>query len=248
VDEAGLFIRAAKLDAPEDSGLTEYPWNIPAIRGLTESLEFQSPVTFLVGENGSGKSTIVEALAGAAGLNPEGGSTNFQLSTNDSHSELWESISLVRGIRRPKTDFFLRAESVYNVATYLDEMKREPFGGAALSSYGGTSLHEQSHGESFISIVLNRFGEHGLYFLDEPEAALSTQNCLTLLSRMLDLVRDGSQFVVATHSPILVAFPGATILLASDDGLSPIEYDEVPAVRLTRSFLKSPERFIDRLE
>jgi predicted ATPase len=187
---------------------------------------------------------LIEAFAVAAGLNPEGGSRNFSHATRASHSALWEELRLVRGERRPKTDFFLRAESFFTAATYLESLPEQK---RALAPYGGKSLHEQSHGESFLALILKRFGPDGLYFLDEPEAALSAQNCLTCLRRMHELVEEGSQFIVATHSPILLAYPGATIYECSGQGLRSIEFEEAESVRLTRGFLESRERFLDRL-
>ena len=177
------------------------------VRALQRGLALHPKVTYLVGENGSGKSTLLEAIAIAAGINPEGGTSNFAFSTRDSHSGLSEAIRLVRGVRRPRTDFFLRAESLFTAATYLDALQRDDPG--ALSAYGGASLHEQSHGESFLAVMLNRFGPEGFYVMDEPEAALSTQNCLTCLRRIHELVGAGSQFVIATHSPIVLAYPDA---------------------------------------
>lgn len=244
----GGFIRSIEI-APTDDGADRggYPWSLPAVAALEEGLSLDPAVTYLVGENGSGKSTLIEALAVAAGLNPEGGSRNFSHSTRDSHSELWNALRLVRGLSRPKTDFFLRAESFFTTASYLDSLKDEPWGQSALDSYGGKSLHEQSHGESFLALLVNRFGPDGLYLLDEPEAALSAQNCLTCLRRMYELIQRGSQFVIATHSPILLAYPQATIYECSDAGLHGIDYEEAEPVRLTRSFLDSRERFIERL-
>jgi predicted ATPase len=208
-------------------------------------------VTYLVGENGSGKSTLLEALAVAAGMNPEGGSSNYSFSTRDSHSGLWATIRLIRGANRPKTDFFLRAESLFTAATYLDELKREEElagrDSAALDSYGGRSLHEQSHGESFLAVMINRFGPQGFYLLDEPEAALSTQNCLTCLRRIHELVAQGSQFIIATHSPLILAYPDSTIYVCTDSGLEETVYEQAEPVRLTRSFLDSKERFLQQL-
>lgn len=199
-------------------------------------------MTFLVGDNGSGKSTVLEAIATAAGMNPEGGSSNFAYATRDSHSDLGDALTLIRGTRRPRTDFFLRAESVFTAATYLEQLPAG--GGDPLAPYGGRSLHEQSHGESFLAIAVNRLGSDGLYLLDEPEAALSFQGQLALLLRMHELARGGSQWIVATHSPILVAYPDAQILQCSDEGLTEIGYDEVPAVRDLRRFLDDPQRQI----
>jgi predicted ATPase len=246
------LIRSIEVKDRSAVGAGGYPWNLPAVAALAEGgLPLDPAVTFLVGENGSGKSTLIEAFAVAAGLNPEGGSSNFSFSTRDSHSSLSSSLRLIRGLRRPSTDFFLRAESFFTTASYLEQLDRESreagAGGGALHSYGGRSLHEQSHGESFLALLLNRFGANGLYFLDEPEAALSAQNCLTCLRRMHQLVGEGSQFVVATHSPILLAYPGATIYECGEAGLTPVDYDDAAPVRVTRGFLAGPERYLGLL-
>lgn len=188
---------------------------------------------------------LLEAIAVAAGLNAEGGSRNFTFSTRPSHSDLHERLRLVRGARRPRTEFFLRAESFFNVATEIDELDRVD--GGMLGNYGGRSLHELSHGESFIALVTNRFGPEGLYLLDEPESALSLRGQLALLARMHDLVSEGSQFVVATHSPIVMGYPDAWIYALSEDGIRRVAYDETEQVELTRSFLESPERFLRHL-
>lgn len=212
---------------------------------LQDGLPLGHEVTFLVGENGSGKSTLIEALAVAAGMNPEGGSSNFAFETRESHSPLGDALRLVRGLALPRTDFFLRAESLFTAATYLEELDKEPSGGGdPLAPYGGVSLHEQSHGESFLAVLLNRFGPGGLYLLDEPEAALSTQNCLTALRRIHELVGQGSQFIIATHSPILLAYPGATIYALGETGVEQVAYDDAEPVLLTRGFLEAPERYL----
>ncbi len=240
--QLGFIRRVEVAEARDGEDRGGYPWTLPAVAALAEGLALDPAVTYVVGENGSGKSTLIEALAIAAGLNSEGGSRNFSYETRASHSELGESLRLVRDGRRPKTDFFLRAESFFTAATYLESLP-----GGPLRAYGGRSLHEQSHGESFLALILNRFGPEGLYLLDEPEAALSAQNCLTCLRRMHELVEQGSQFIVATHSPILLAYPGATIYECTDRGLRRIEFEEAESVRLTRGFLESRERFLERL-
>lgn len=236
------YISAVRLkDAPAPDS---YLSSIPAIRHLAEisQIELTSPVTFFVGENGAGKSTLLEAIAVAYGFNPEGGTKNFNFSTEDSHSELWKSLTLVkRGF--PSDGFFLRAESFYNVASNIDQMDREPsFGGRVIDSYGGVSLHHRSHGESFLALVQNRFGGHGVYILDEPEAALSPTRQLTLLAQINELVKDRSQFIIATHSPILMAYPDAGIFEFSETGIHRIPYHETEHYRVTRSFLENPER------
>lgn len=237
------FIRAVEVsEAADGEDREEFPWTLPAVRALAGGLALDPAVTYLVGENGSGKSTLIEALAIAAGLNPEGGSRNFSYATRSSHSELGEQLRLVRNARRPKTDFFMRAESFFTAATYLEALPERP-----LKAYGERPLHEQSHGESFLALVLHRFGPEGLYLLDEPEAALSAQNCLTCLRRMHELIEEGSQFVIATHSPILLAYPNATIYECGGEGLRRIDFEEAESVRLTRSFLGARERFLEQL-
>jgi predicted ATPase len=233
------------LPARPDEPRAGYAWELPAIKGLADGLALHPQVTYLIGENGSGKSTLLEAIAVAAGMNPEGGSSNFAFSTRASHSDLGQAIRLVRGARRPRTDFFLRAESLFTAATYLEELPKR--GGDPLGPYGGVSLHEQSHGESFLAVMLNRFGPDGLYLLDEPEAALSTQNCLTCLRRIHELVGEHSQFIIATHSPIVLAYPNATIYNCHGGGLDAIAYEDAEPVRLTRSFLDGRERFLAHL-
>jgi len=240
------FVRRAYVAA---DGLGQvsagYPWNLPVAQTLVKGLALHPLVTYFIGENGSGKSTLLEAIAVAAGLNPEGGSSNYAFATRDSHSPLARDLRLVRGARRPRTDFFLRAESLFTAATYLEELP--PEFGDPLAAYGGRSLHEQSHGESFLAVLINRFGPDGLYLLDEPEAALSTQNCLTLLRRVHELVQHGSQFIVATHSPIVLAYPEATIYTCSDQGVEEIRYEDAAPVLLTQSFLADRQRFLRQL-
>jgi len=232
------FIRSLRLDGAARSAA------LPAALSDLDELDLNPCATFLVGANGSGKSTLLEAVAVAAGLNAEGGSRNFRFATRETHSDLHQHLTLVkRGV--PATDYFLRAESFYNVASTLDDLAADD--PAAVRSYGGRSLHAQSHGESFLALAIERFGPDGLYLLDEPEAALSPQGQLTLLLRMHELVEDGAQLLVATHSPILIALPGATILAFTDDGIEPVDYDQVEQVILYRAFLDDPERFLHHL-
>jgi predicted ATPase len=244
---ADPFVRSVVLKRDEVESFDTYPFSIPAIRQLTE-LELDSQVTLLAGENGSGKSTLVEAIAVALGFNAEGGSRNMSVSTRDSHSPLHECLRVVRGARSARNGFFLRAESFFNVATHIEQLDEEPGGGSAIiDAYGGISLHEQSHGESFLSLILNRFGPNGLYILDEPEAALSLRGNLALMRRMHDLVADGSQFIIATHSPILLGYPGARIYVLADDGITEANYEDTDQYELTRSFLDDRDRFLHYL-
>jgi predicted ATPase len=234
------FLRSVVLRRERVEDFDEYPFTIPAIAALRE-LRLDAKVTLFAGENGSGKSTLIEAIAIAAGFNPEGGSRHMLVSTRASHSPLHESLRLVRGSRSPKTGYFLRAESFFNVATYVETIPE------ALASHGGRSLHEQSHGESFLSLILNRFYPNGLYLLDEPEAALSLRGNLALMRRMHELVEDGSQFIISTHSPILLGYPGARIYVLSDAGVVRTTYEETEQYELTRSFLDDRERFFHYL-
>src|SRR3954454_16621777 len=239
---ADPLLRAVRLGADRVPAQTRdaYPWSLPAVRALHEGVDLHERVTFLVGDNGSGKSTVLEAVAVAAGLNPEGGSSSFSYSTRSSHSPLGEALTLIRGARRPRTDFFLRAESVFTAATYLEQLPGD--GVDPLDPYGGRSLHEQSHGESFLAIAMHRLGPGGLYLLDEPEAALSFDGQLALLLRIDELAQAGAPWIIWTHSPILVAHPDARILRCGDDGLTDIAYDDVPAVADLRRFLDDPQR------
>lgn len=197
-------------------------------------------VTFLVGENGSGKSTLVEGVAVAAGLNPEGGSRSFTFATRSTESALGPALRLGRAPGRERGSFFLRAESYYNVATEIERLDTAG-GPPLLPAYGGVSPHERSHGQSFLDLLVHRFRPGGLFLLDEPEAALSLQGCLGALARIHDLVQQGSQFLIATHSPVLLAVPDARILEIGDDGsIEPVSFDDALPVRSTRRFLADP--------
>lgn len=225
-----------------------YLLNLPAIKYLVDkSLTLSSKVTFFVGENGTGKSTLIEAIAVAYGFNPEGGTKNFNFSTNESHSDLWKYITLSKG-KYAKDGFFLRAESFYNVASNIDKMDEESsFSPPLINSYGGVSLHRQSHGESFLALVQNRFSGNGIYILDEPEAALSPMRLLTLIVEIDNLVKKNSQFIIATHSPILMAFPNAEIIEFSQKGIKSVNYKDTEHYQITRSFLENPGKMLKYL-
>ncbi len=238
------LVRSVTLKRDEIEDSTAYPFSIPALKDLAD-LALDPAVTFLVGENGSGKSTLVEAIAIAAGLNPEGGSKHLKMSTHASQSPLHRVMRLVRGTRRIRDGYFLRAESFFNVATHLERLRLED--PRALLPYGGKSLHEQSHGESFISLITNRFGADSFFVLDEPEAALSLRGVLALMRRMHDLVKEGSQFVISTHSPVLLGYPDATIYALSDSGIASVRYQESEVFQLTRSFLEDRGQFLRHL-
>lgn len=217
--------------------------DLAVVRYLRERgrLEFDRPVTFLVGENGAGKSTLLEAIALACGFNPEGGTRNYLFSSQDTHSDLGQYLTPVR-TGYFKDGFFLRAESFYNAASYLDELQEED--SRTLLCYGGASLHERSHGESFLALVQNRFNGDGLYILDEPEAALSPSRLLTLMGEMARLVEERSQFIISTHSPILMAFPNARVYLLEEDGIRSVDYRETEHFCLTKRFLNDPESML----
>ncbi|MDL2237682.1 AAA family ATPase [Christensenellaceae bacterium OttesenSCG-928-K19] len=245
-----LFINGVKLRERGEG----YVFSLPAVRHLSQ-LSFSSPVSFLVGENGTGKSTLLEAIAVNSGFNPEGGSRDFRFSTSDTHSELADHITVVKGIRRPTDGFFLRAESFYNVASEVEQLAGSGLAGdseAAMQSfyegsYGGKSLHRQSHGESFLSLVLHRFRGNGLYLLDEPEAALSPTRQMTLLARIHEMAKNGSQFIIATHAPILMSLPGADVFVLDEEGISCIPYKETEHYAVTKLFLDDPDRMLHEL-
>lgn len=241
------YLSEIKLKRPPEPG--SYLCKIPAVRHLMEhgSLALPADVTFLVGENGTGKSTLLEAVAVAYGFNAEGGTRNFNFSTRATHSALCDALTLVRG-KMARDGFFLRAESLYNVATRIDELDEAPAAAPSIvDSYGGVSLHRQSHGESFLALVQNRFGGNGLYILDEPEAALSPTRQMALLAELHALVERDSQFLIATHSPILLAYPGAAIYELSESGIRRTEYRCTEHYQVTRRFLEDPERMLKLL-
>jgi predicted ATPase len=203
-------------------------------------LEVSPAVTFFIGENGSGKSTLLEAIATRFGFNAEGGNKNFNFATNETHSDLHDYITLERGASYPSDGFFLRAESFYNVATEIDRIGVE-------RAYGGRSLHQQSHGEAFLALMQHRFQGDGIYILDEPEAALSPQRQLSVLTLMHRLVYHHSQLIIATHSPILLAYPNARIYQFSETGISEVSYTDTEHYQITKNFLNRPEHMLNFL-
>lgn len=223
---------------PERIDPAKYPFNIRAFsRGI--DLEFRSTVTFFVGENGSGKSTLLEAIADCCGFNPEGGNRDHHRATSADRSPLARALRL-SWLPKVTEGFFMRAESFYNFATYIEQV-------SDLRAYGSKSLHEQSHGESFIALFANRF-ERGIYILDEPEAALSPQRQLTFLKIVRDLVAPGrAQFLIATHSPILLTYPGAVLFDMDGDAIEETDYRGTKHFLITRDLLNAPERFFQHL-
>ncbi len=245
--DARHFWLEARFERREGWDADIYPFNLPAVR-WTESLFFHPKVTFLVGENGAGKSTLIEALAVAWGFNAEGGSKNFGFTNRPSHSPLHRFVRPVRGVNRAKDGYFLRAESYFNVATEIERLDEDPWGGPRIiESFGGKSLHEQSHGESFFALMEHRFRGQGLYILDEPEAALSPNRQLSFLVRMHDLIEEGSQFIIATHSPIILGYPDAHIYSVSAHGLERTAYEDTEHYQVTRAFLNRREDMLKTL-
>ena len=227
-----------------------YEYDIPAIRKLVDEeaeLHFDSNITFFVGENGMGKSTLLEAIAIAYGFNPEGGTKNFNFSTSNTHSKLYDDLVLSKSYNTARDGFFYRAESFYNVSTNLDELNTAILSRPILDSYGGKSLHKQSHGEAFLSLIQNRFGGKGLYLLDEPEAALSPSRLMTLICRISELENDDSQFIIATHSPILMSYPGSDIVLFNEDGFEKVELEDTDHYIITKAFMNNRSGMLKQL-
>jgi predicted ATPase len=243
------YVLSVKLRRDKVSSFDEYPFSLPVVRQL-DTLELHPAVTFLVGENGSGKSTLLEAIAVAWGFNPEGGTRNFKFGTRASHSVLHEYLRLVKNVRRPRDGFFLRAESLFNLATeieHLDEDDDPVAGPPIINSYGHRSLHEQSHGESFFAVMMHRFGGNGFYVMDEPEAALSPTRQLAMLARIHQLVQKRSQFVIATHSPILMAYPNALIYQIGKVGIVPVALEDTEHYVVAKRFLNDPRHELARI-
>lgn len=241
------FLRWMELQREQFPNKCQYPFSLGAFKKL-ERLNFHPKVTYIVGDNGVGKSTLMEAIAVAWGFNPEGGTRNFTFSTRSTHSELYQYIRLVKGLSKPRDGFFFRAESYYNLATNIDELDNEAsYGPPIIQSYGGKSLHEQSHGESFFSTFLHRFGSDGLYILDEPEAALSPVRQMAMLTRIHELVQEHSQFIISTHSPILMAYPDSIIYDLTSEGISVKTLEETDHYAIYKEFLNNKEKMINHL-
>ncbi len=245
LSETTQYIRSVKLNTNLIKSFDIYPFNLPSVKNLSE-LRFHPRVTFIVGENGTGKSTILEAIATAYGFNPEGGTKNFNFSSRNTHSDLYESIKIIKGVIRPNDGFFFRAESFYNVASNIDDLAANA-PGDFLSLYGGKSLHNQSHGESFFSLFMNRFSKRSLFILDEPEAALSPSRQMAFIRRIYELVNHNCQFIIATHSPIIMAYPDSTVYEIKDNNIRTCDYDETEHYQTMRSFFDNPKRMIDML-
>lgn len=234
-----MFLKRITLQHERIPTFRDYPFSIPSIRHL-DQVDIKSPVTFFVGENGTGKSTLLEAVAEQCGFNTAGGGRNNYYDVHASESALGKYIRL-SWLPKVTNGFFLRSESFYQFASHVDDV-------GAQGAYGGRSLHEQSHGEAFLSLFLNRFTGRAIYLLDEPEAALSPQRQLSFLKVLHDLVSSGdSQFIIATHSPILLGYPDATILSFDEETIQEVTYEETEHYQLTRCFLENRERFLREL-
>lgn len=241
------FIQRISLDdLPDEEG--GHPFDLPAVAALRHGLDLHPKVTFLVGENGAGKSTILEALADKWGFSMKSGNRVSHPGMRPYETVLAPHLTLTRtpGLR-PMDGFFLRAESFYHFATEMDELENDPWTANGYFNYGGRSLHAQSHGESFMATFVNRLDGHGLFLLDEPEAALSPNRQLAFVVRMHDLAREHSQFVIATHSPLILAYPDAFIYRIDETGIERVELRETDHYRMTKRFLDQPEAMMKRL-
>jgi len=233
------FLLSIALKEEKIDDFETFPFSLPVVKNLERTL-LHPHVTYIVGENGSGKSTLLEAIAISQGFNPEGGTTNFNFSTHSSHSKLHEYLRIAKAAKKPQTGFFLRAESFYNVATEIENLGVE-------DSYGEKPLHQLSHGEAFLALMQNRFGDNGLYILDEPEAALSPNRQMSVLTLIHDLVKQGSQFIISTHSPVLLAYPSSTIYQIDEQGLQEIDYERTETYKISERFLNHRKGMLDIL-
>jgi predicted ATPase len=236
------FLIEMRLDRTRIPSFDTYPFSLNAVRNL-DALPLHRSVTFIIGENGSGKSTLLEALAVAWGFNAEG-ARRISTSIRAPAIHHCTTMQLSRGYKKPSNGYFLRAESFYNVATEIEGLDKEPGGRPIIASYGGVSLHAQSHGESFLALLLHRFSGNGFYILDEPEAALSPTRQMSALVRIHQLVQDGAQFVISTHSTILMAYPEAWIYRLDEDGITRIAYEETEHYQITRDFLNNHQMML----
>ena len=237
--EALPYLRKIRINWPEIQEIESYPFSVPAISTI-DDIEFHPSVTFFIGENGSGKSTLIEAIAIAMGFGAEGGTKNVRTQSTNDISSLWQHLKLEKSFVRPRDNYFLRAESFYNVATYMDET-------GYLGGYGGKSLHERSHGEAFFSALTDKLKGNGFYIFDEPEAALSPTRQMSALTAIHDLVQAESQFIIATHSPILMAYPDSKILQLTESGTSEVAYEDTEHYTVTKDFLNHYPSIIDVL-
>lgn len=245
--EARPYLREISLKRERIERYDEYPFSIPAVREL-DALEFHPDVTFFVGENGAGKSTLLEAIALAMGFGPEGGTRNLHFSTADTTSILYRHLKVVKSFSKPRDYYFLRAESYFNVASEIQRLDEDPMGGPRIMpSYGDRSLHAQSHGESFMALLINKLRGKGFYLFDEPEAALSPTRQMAALTAIHRLVEAGSQFIIATHSPILLAYPRSKIILFDGTGLSAVRYEDTEHYAITRHFLNNHRKMVETL-
>jgi len=248
----GPILATARIDIPKEQKKFLYPFDLKLVKNLKQ-IQFPSQVTFFIGENGTGKSTILEAIALCAGFGKEGGSKNMHFTTADDalYNGVQQLATYMTLSWRKKTQdgYFFRAESFFTVANHIDEMAKGPMAGATYASYGGDSLHKKSHGESFLTFFTERMGSGGFFILDEPEAALSPQRQLALLSIIHTLCKNPeTQFIIATHSPILLAYPGATIYSFDTQKLETVSYTDTKHYQITKDFLESPERFFKHLD
>jgi len=246
MEEKPLHIQCVVLKDGMEKDLKRFPFNIPIIKHF-KKITFNKPVTFIVGENGCGKSTLLEAIAVSYGFNPEGGSKNFNFETKNTHSDLFKFLKIVKSYNKANDGYFLRAESFYNLASNIDEINNAGLGRPLYDSYGGKSLHNQSHGESFLSLLKYRLGGNGLYIFDEPEAALSPMKLLELLIIIDDLVNKNSQFIISTHSPILMAYPKAEIYEIDGSKLKLTAFEETKHYSITKYFILNYEQMIKNL-
>lgn len=240
------YIKSVDLKKDDLPNRATFPFNLPVIKTF-QKLHFHPNVTYIVGENGMGKSTLLEGIAVALGFNAEGGTPNFNFSSYDSHSDLDQYLRIAKGAYRPKDSFFFRAETFYNVSTNIEELDAEPGGAKVIDSFGGKSLHKQSHGEAFFSAFMNRFSGDGLYILDEPEAALSPLRQMSMLARIHELANQGSQFIISTHSPIIMAYHDARIIQLTEEGMGEATLEETSQYSTMKQFFEDRERLLHHL-